>query len=63
MSADNALDAAERALDVLVPIGNWTGIARAYEAMARAYRTLGEREEADRAREAQREAEARAEAE
>ena len=62
-SADNALDAAERALDVLVPIGNWTGVARAYEAMARAYRTLGEREEADRAREAQREAEARAEAE
>ncbi len=41
-----AIEAAGRALAVLLPIENWTGVARAYAARARAHETIGNTEAA-----------------
>lgn len=43
--------AAERALQVLTPIENWQGIARAYSALERAYKMSGDMDAARRASE------------
>lgn len=47
------VDACGKALEVLEPIKNWPGIARAYAARAQAYERLGEHEKAAADRKAQ----------
>lgn len=47
------VDACDNALDVLVPIRNWPGVARAYAARAQARERLGEHEKAAADRKAQ----------
>lgn len=53
------LDAAAQALQILLPLENWPGVARAYAARARAYETLGDEKAAADEREAQRKSEAK----
>ena len=47
------IEACRYALEVLVPLENWPGVARAYAARAQAYEILGEREKAAADRKAQ----------
>jgi hypothetical protein len=41
------IETANEAIDILLPIKNWPGVARAFEARAKAYEGLGEKEKAD----------------
>jgi len=45
-SPDEVVEMAKRALDILLPIENWPGVARAYAGLAKAHEKLGEMEEA-----------------
>jgi len=45
-SPDEVVEMAKRALDILLPIENWPGVARAYAGLAKAHESLGEMEEA-----------------
>ncbi len=47
------VEIATRALDILLPIENWPGVARLYAARAKAHEKLGEEEEARKDREQQ----------
>jgi len=47
------VEMARRALDILLPIENWPGVARAYAGLAKAHEKLGEMEEAKRDRQEQ----------
>ena len=49
----DVLDAAGKALELLLPIENWPGVARAYEARAKAYEVLGDSQSAAADREEQ----------
>jgi len=41
------IETANEAMDILLPIKNWPGVARAYEARAKAYEGLGEKQKAE----------------
>ncbi len=47
------VEMARRALDILLPIENWPGVAHAYAGLAKAHEKLGETEEAARDRQEQ----------
>ena len=47
------IDIATRALDILMPIENWPGVARAYAAQVKAHEMLGDEEQAAKARKEQ----------
>ncbi len=57
--AGDVMAAAARALDELLPIENWPGVARAYGARAQAHERLGDAAAAEADRAAQRESEAK----
>ena len=58
-SSQEVIPLAERALSLLISIENWPGVARAYEARAKAYENLGETEAAERDRQSQQEFQAK----
>ena len=57
------IDIATRALDILNPIENWPGVARAYACRVKAYKKLGNEEQAAKDRQQQKEYESRVEQE
>jgi hypothetical protein len=50
---EQVIDAANEALDILLPIKNWEGVTRAYATRAVAYDTLGAKDAAERDRQSQ----------
>jgi hypothetical protein len=57
------IDIATHALDILNPIENWPGVARAYACRVKAYKKLGNEEQAAKDRQQQKEYESRVEQE